>query len=262
MSLLRIPFILSGTWAAHVASASRPNPPPEKAEQIKRTGSEHFMAVIVWCGPVIGKVRRSFFLCTILDILNRRLIQICFWGLTSVEIAVIIASVDPSSPLSTWIFSTLVVNNSPTTASKIRFTPLFLVGWLLVLSGSLIRLACYRALGKLFTFELSIRKNHKLITSGPYAIVRHPAYTGLFMIMLGYSLWQLGGGSWLRECSGLSLDGTLGRGLLFTSVTTDLFVVLALVSRTYREDAMLREEFSDWDRWAERVPCKLIPYVY
>jgi len=241
MSLLRIPFILSGTWAAHVA-ATRPNPPPEKAEQIKRTGSEHFMAVMICGGPVIGKI--------------------LFWALASVEIAVIIASVDPSSPLSTWIFSTLVVNNSSTTASKIRLTPLFLVGWLLVFSGGLIRFACYRALGKLFTFELSMRKNHKLITSGPYAIVRHPAYTAIFMIILGYSLCQLSGGSWLRECSGLSLDGTLGRGLVFTSVTTDVFVALALVSRAYREDAMLREEFSDWDRWAERVPYKLIPYVY
>jgi len=241
MSLLRIPFILSGTWAAYVA-ATPPNPPPEKAEQIKRTGSEHFMAVGIYCGPVIAKI--------------------LFWALASVEIVVIIASVDPSSPLSTWIFSTLVVNNSPTMASKIRFTPLFLVGWLLVLSGGLIRLACYRELDDLFTFELSMRKNHKLITSGPYAFVRHPAYTGLFMAMLGYSLCQLGGGSWLRECSGISLDGTFGRGLVFTWVISDVFMVLALVSRTYREDAMLRKEFSDWDRWAERVPCKLIPYVY
>ncbi|KAG2123421.1 hypothetical protein DEU56DRAFT_745450, partial [Suillus clintonianus] len=28
----------------------------------------------------------------------------------------------------------------------------------------------------LFTFKLSVRTNHRLVTTGPYAIVRHPSY--------------------------------------------------------------------------------------
>jgi len=147
-------------------------------------------------------------------------------------------------------------------ASKIRVTPLFLVGWFFSLLGGLIRLTCYRALGNLFTFELSIRKNHRLITSGPYAIVRHPSYTGLIMTILGYSLCHLSGGSWLRECSGLSLDGTVGRVLISMWAAGGVFAISVIAGRTNKEDTMLKNEFSDWDHWARQVPWKLIPFVY
>jgi len=40
----------------------------------------------------------------------------------------------------------------------------------------------------MFTFEMSIRKNHKLITSGPYAIVRHPSYVGVILVASGLML--------------------------------------------------------------------------
>jgi protein-S-isoprenylcysteine O-methyltransferase Ste14 len=113
-----------------------------------------------------------------------------------------------------WAVLSAFVACCPTlSASKLRITPTFLVEWFFALFGGIIRLACYRTLGNLFTFELSIRKNHKLITSGPYAVVRHPSYTGLIMAVLGYSLCQLSSGSWLRECSGLSLDGTVYDGI-------------------------------------------------
>ena len=54
--------------------------------------------------------------------------------------------------------------------------------------GGLIRYTCYRALGRMFTFEMSIRRNHKLIMSGPYAIVRHPSYVGSILVVSGMML--------------------------------------------------------------------------
>ena len=54
--------------------------------------------------------------------------------------------------------------------------------------GGLIRYKCYRAMGTLFTFEMSIRKGHMLITSGPYAIVRHPSYAGVILVVIGMFL--------------------------------------------------------------------------
>ena len=54
--------------------------------------------------------------------------------------------------------------------------------------GGLIRYKCYRALGSMFTFEMSIREGHVLVTSGPYAIVRHPAYTGAILVVIGIFL--------------------------------------------------------------------------
>jgi len=128
--------------------------------------------------------------------------------------------------------------------------------------GGLTRVSCYRAMGRMFTFELTIRKEHKLITSGPYSIVRHPGYTALFMIMCGYSICLMGDGSWLRECSGLALDGTVTRVLISLWALNLAFVIAALISRTKVEDEMLKKEFREWDEWARQVPYRLLPFVY
>ncbi|EIW84539.1 hypothetical protein CONPUDRAFT_151555 [Coniophora puteana RWD-64-598 SS2] len=52
---------------------------------------------------------------------------------------------------------------------------LFITGALLALAGSQLRLLCFRTLGKHFVFNVALKKNHRLITSGPYSIVRHPS---------------------------------------------------------------------------------------
>lgn len=80
--------------------------------------------------------------------------------------------------------------------TKTRITPAFLGGAMLVIAGALIRIACFKYLGRHFTFELSLRDKHMLITDGPYAIVRHPSYTGNTMMVIGLALGLLGHGSW------------------------------------------------------------------
>jgi len=68
-------------------------------------------------------------------------------------------------------------------------TPLLsIVGAFMVTVGGLIRLECYRRLGRMFTFEMSIRKEHILVTSGPYGVVRHPGYTGALLAIGGMLL--------------------------------------------------------------------------
>lgn len=178
------------------------------------------------------------------------------------EAAVIVASAFPASRISSDILSNLVAADRPIiAASRMRVTPTFLLGWFFAVSGGLIRLSCYRALGKLFTFELGILKDHKLVTTGPYAYVRHPSYTGLITGVLGFSLCHLAEGSWLRECSGLSLDDRLGQSLMSVWALGGVFVISVMIARTEKEDNMLRKEFSEWDEWAKKVPYKLIPYV-
>jgi protein-S-isoprenylcysteine O-methyltransferase Ste14 len=44
---------------------------------------------------------------------------------------------------------------------------------------------------------MSLREGHELVTSGPYAYVRHPIYSGLMLAMIGSAftaglLWLLG----------------------------------------------------------------------
>ncbi len=51
----------------------------------------------------------------------------------------------------------------------------------------------------MFTFELARNKDHRLVTTGPYAIVRHPSYTGILFAMWGFVICLTGRNSWLRE---------------------------------------------------------------
>jgi protein-S-isoprenylcysteine O-methyltransferase Ste14 len=50
-------------------------------------------------------------------------------------------------------------------------------------------------LGKEWSSYPTLKENHRLITSGPYAYVRHPIYTGMLVAMFGSGL--AGGLPWL-----------------------------------------------------------------
>lgn len=181
----------------------------------------------------------------------------------SLEIAAIIAGVYLPSPLATKAIPILVWSNHPTMAiSRMRVTPLFFAGWLLIVSGGLIRFLCYRALGNMFTFQLGIRKDHKLVTSGLYSIVRHPSYSGSIMLALGCTIFFLGSGSWLTECSGLSLDDTVGQLLVSGWMIGLAWGLSRFGPRMQKEDDMLRVKFKDWNEWVKQVPYKLVPLVY
>jgi len=116
------------------------------------------------------------------------MIQMFCIALAVIEIIVICTTVIPSfSFLQTPI--TLLFRLEPGSvgqvANNIKCTPVFILGCTLVSLGAVIRLAAYQALGHMFTFEMSIKKDHRLVTSGPYAYVRHPGYTGVLSFVVG-----------------------------------------------------------------------------
>jgi len=114
-------------------------------------------------------------------------VQVIFWLASSAEIVVILASQIPESAFNQKILRLLVPSGS---AEDIRPTTLFLFGVSLTYIGSYIRWSCFQALGKMFTFEMSIRKDHQLVKTGPYSIVRHPAYTGVLLTQAGIICWH------------------------------------------------------------------------
>lgn len=235
---------------------SPPQPTPPKKEQIQPTGLE---LIAPWF-PIVAKVCGHWVVqvtnipCCVETCL-RLLLKGSFWVLAFCEASIIFAS-NIDHPLCIGVRHLLA--RSPSSSQNIHMSPLFLAGWLINLVGSLIRRDCYRKLDSFFTFELSIRKNHHLIMTGPYAIVRHPSYTGALLSGLGAVLCHLSRGSWLLECSGLLSDSwvvfcsILGFGVLIGT--------MALGPRMRKEDAMLKEKFGkQWDQWAMRVPYKLFP---
>lgn len=113
--------------------------------------------------------------------------QTICWTAALAEVATILAAVNPQLPISHKILAKVVFSGN---ADNIRPSPLFFFGTFLAGLGGYIRYSCYRALGKFFTFEMSIRKGHQLITNGPYRVVRHPAYTGIIFSVTGLICWH------------------------------------------------------------------------
>ncbi|KAG6895811.1 hypothetical protein C0992_012312 [Termitomyces sp. T32_za158] len=145
-------------------------------------------------------------------------------------------------------------------AANLRLTPISLAGSLLIISGTWLRLKCYHILCDLFTFEMSIRPNHRLITHGPYHYVRHPSYTGAMMVFIGMYCWYASHGSWTRE-SGV-LGSVAGMALVMGVIVVILKATVGLLRRMPEEDRLLKAKFGkEWEDWARRVPWWLVPGV-
>jgi protein-S-isoprenylcysteine O-methyltransferase Ste14 len=73
-----------------------------------------------------------------------------------------------------------------------RFLPLaewpFWLGLLLTAGGLLFTVWARLHLGKNWSGTVTIKKGHELITTVPYALFRHPIYTGLLLAFLGSAL--------------------------------------------------------------------------
>ena len=64
---------------------------------------------------------------------------------------------------------------------------LFVIGSALTITGLIIRVTSILQLKKQFTYTVTKIKNHELIETGLYKIIRHPGYLGQLIIFLGIS---------------------------------------------------------------------------
>lgn len=101
--------------------------------------------------------------------------------------------------------------------------------------------ASTRAMGRNWALVARTRSDHALVTAGPFAHIRHPIYTGLFLMMLALAV-------------------ALGhlRHLLFT---VPLFAIGTAI-RVREEERLLRKMFgAEYDAYAARVK-RFIPGMF
>ena len=121
-----------------------------------------------------------------------------------------------------------------------RDGPLAWVGVLILAGAAPLQIASVLALGRFYTRNLGIQPEHRLVTGGPYAIVRHPGYLSSFLGLLG---------------TGLAMSSILG--LLAAVLTVPL-----MIYRIRGEEQMLVDAFGDeYRRYASRTK-RLFPFIY
>jgi len=128
----------------------------------------------------------------------------------------------------------LVLPNWPGDAHEV----LSVVGAVLAIAGGAFAVWAGRALGRSLTpFPKPVEAG--LVTSGPFAVVRHPIYLGGLGLFIGYSL--------------------------FTSIPAlALTIVLAALwaGKVRVEERLLAEAYREYPAYRERVRWRLIPFVY
>ncbi len=123
----------------------------------------------------------------------------------------------------------------------LRDGALFAVGIALVWTGLLLRLWAVLTLGRFFRLVVIVQSGHRVIRHGPYRLVRHPAYSGTMLTMIGL---------------GLALDSWLGLAAC---------VVLPLVGYARRitvEETTLRQRLGPEYVEYSRTTRRLIPFVW
>ncbi|HVV69157.1 MAG TPA: isoprenylcysteine carboxylmethyltransferase family protein [Patescibacteria group bacterium] len=118
---------------------------------------------------------------------------------------------------------------------------LLLVGFLLILCGSMLRFSAIVKLKKFFTMTLNIDDKQYLIQDGLYHYIRHPSYTGVILLFTGFPL--VAGSWWLAIII-----------LFLTSA--------AVFYRVKLEESLLKNlKNDDYEAYMKKT-YKLIPFIY
>jgi protein-S-isoprenylcysteine O-methyltransferase Ste14 len=120
-------------------------------------------------------------------------------------------------------------------------TFLIILGLILFFLGTGLRLYAIKTLGRFFTMEIGTRDGHRMITTGPYRFIRHPSYTGYFLMILGI---------------GIAYQN------IFSFIIPLLEITIFLVKRIILEEKMLSQEFGEEYSSYQQRTKKLLPWIY
>jgi protein-S-isoprenylcysteine O-methyltransferase Ste14 len=134
----------------------------------------------------------------------------------------------------------------PLDARRFHWSPLFPL-WSRLFGAAVFVVAFYLLFSALRenTFAAPVVKmqrerGQKVIFTGPYAIVRHPMYTGGTLLFIG---------------------GPLLLGSVFGLLVGALLIVI-LVVRIFGEEKMLHQELAGYTEYTKKVRSRLIPFLF
>lgn len=116
----------------------------------------------------------------------------------------------------------------------------FGIGAAITVGGLLFAVWARQHLGSNWSSEVTIKRGHELITTGPYALVRHPIYTGILTGFLGTAI-------------ALSqVRGVIGFVLIF----------LVLWAKLRIEEEWMRSQFGETYATYSHQTAALVPYIF
>jgi protein-S-isoprenylcysteine O-methyltransferase Ste14 len=118
---------------------------------------------------------------------------------------------------------------------------LAIAGAVLFVVGLIFRWWAIVTLGRFFTVDVTIEKDHELVERGPFRWVRHPSYTGVLLAFVGWAL-------------------TLGNWAAILVVLVPIFV--AFVIRMNVEEEALQRALGDQYAAYMRRTKRLVPGLY
>ncbi|RHZ77174.1 hypothetical protein Glove_184g143 [Diversispora epigaea] len=136
--------------------------------------------------------------------------------------------------------------------------------------GIIIRLWSFKVLDEFFTFDIMIKKNHKLIKHGPYRYLIHPSYTGMlfhwpFVVYFAFQFaqfvkfYKLSFSPITYSILSFLISSCLPSSIIFKILV--LFTILTILNRMRNEEAMLKNHFGkEWDEYV-KTRWRLIPYL-
>jgi protein-S-isoprenylcysteine O-methyltransferase Ste14 len=116
---------------------------------------------------------------------------------------------------------------------------LVVIADLLVLSGYLLIIRVFQE-NRYASRIIEVEQNQKVISTGPYAIIRHPMYSGVLLMYI---------------------FSPLALGSYWAAIPT-LFIIIIIIARILNEEKILKEQLIGYREYTQKVRYRLIPGIW
>jgi protein-S-isoprenylcysteine O-methyltransferase Ste14 len=115
------------------------------------------------------------------------------------------------------------------------------LGLIMLITGTVVRIWSIYLLGKNFTATVKVREKHELISKGPYRIIRHPSYFGALIAICGCPVFL---------------------NNFFSIIISFLLMMSAYIYRIKFEERVLQEYFGNAYLEYKKKTYTLLPFIW